>query len=110
MILCEGFHPIPNQVHPIRPSSKSEEKKTLPRQNANAESKIPLRTKSPSYPIPSHPIPSQFRPVHLILIGTLTRPINAQIPTAGETEVLEQEAALEVLVGVEDGVEFAGVP
>ena len=46
----------------------------------------------------------------MILVRTLTRPVNAQIPTAGETKVLEQEAALEVLVGVEDGVEFACVP
>ena len=46
----------------------------------------------------------------LVLVGTLTRPINPQIPTASETEVLEQEAAFEVLVGVQDRVEFAGVP
>jgi len=44
------------------------------------------------------------------LVGSLTRPINAQIPTARQTKVLEQEAALEVLVGVQDRVEFAGVP
>jgi len=49
--------------------------------------------------------------IHLsLLVGGLTRPINAQIPTACETEVLEQEAALEVLVGVKDRVEFAGAP
>ena len=40
----------------------------------------------------------------------MTRSINAQISTARETEVLEQEAAFEVLVGVQDRVEFAGVP
>jgi hypothetical protein len=48
--------------------------------------------------------------IHLGLVGTLTRPINPQIPATRETEVLEQEAALEVLVGVQDCVEFAGAP
>jgi hypothetical protein len=48
--------------------------------------------------------------IHLSLVGSLTRPINPQIPTARETEVLEQEAALKVLIGVQNRVEFAGAP
>lgn len=48
--------------------------------------------------------------VILVLIRSLTRPINAQIAIARQTEVLEQEAALEVFVGVQDGVELARIP
>ena len=46
----------------------------------------------------------------LLSIRSLTRPINAQISIARETKVLEQEAALEVFVGVQDGIELARIP
>lgn len=40
----------------------------------------------------------------------LTRPINTQVATARKAEVLEQEAALEVFVGVQNGIELARIP
>ena len=40
----------------------------------------------------------------------LTRPINTQVAITRRAEVLEQEAALEVLVGVQNGIELARVP
>lgn len=43
-------------------------------------------------------------------IRSLTRPINTQIAIAREAEVLEQEAALEVFVRVQNGIELARVP
>lgn len=46
----------------------------------------------------------------LLSVRSLTRPINTQIATTRETEVLEQEATLEVLVGVQNGVKLARVP
>ena len=42
-----------------------------------------------------------------VSLRSLTRPINAQVTIAREAEVLEQEAALEVLVGVDDGLELS---
>lgn len=46
----------------------------------------------------------------LLSVRSLTRPINAQIAITRKTEVLEQEAALEVFVGVQNGVKLARVP
>jgi hypothetical protein len=40
----------------------------------------------------------------------LTRPINTQVAITRKAEVLEQEAALEVFVGVQNGIELARVP
>ena len=50
--------------------------------------------------------------VHVVgvLVGSLTRPIDAQIAIPREAEVLEQEATLEVFVGVQNGIELACVP
>jgi len=46
----------------------------------------------------------------LDLVRPLTRPINTQVAITRKAEVLEQEAALEVFVGVQNGIEFARVP
>jgi hypothetical protein len=46
----------------------------------------------------------------LVLVRSLTRPINAQIAILREAEVLEQETALEVFVGVQNGIELACIP
>lgn len=43
-------------------------------------------------------------------VRSLARPINTQVAVARKAEVLEQEAALEVFVGVQNGVELARVP
>ena len=45
-----------------------------------------------------------------VSIRSLARPINAQVAIARETEVFEQEAALEIFVRVQNGVELAGIP
>ena len=48
--------------------------------------------------------------VTLVSIRSLTRAINTQVTITREAEVLEQETALEVLVGMQNGVELAGIP
>lgn len=40
----------------------------------------------------------------------MTGPIDTQIAITREAEILEQEATLEVLVGMQDGIELAGIP
>lgn len=44
------------------------------------------------------------------LVGSLTRPVDTQIAAPRKAEVLEQEAALEVLVGMQDRVKLACIP
>jgi len=41
---------------------------------------------------------------------SLARPIDAQISIACKTKIFEQEAAFEVLVGVENGIKLARIP
>ena len=75
---------------------------------------VPLRLPMPSCTNNQQPLPpslmSNISMSFRVSIRSLTRPINAQVTIAREAEVLEQEAALEVFVRVQNGVELARIP